>query len=570
MGDDAQRLDVDVLFVGAGPANLAGALRLCQLVSQHNARVSTGRLPGTPLAPLVAVIEKGRDAGAHAISGALVDPIALAELLPDYAARGFPLSVRVVQHGFYYLTSQHEIHLPDFLIPASYRSNHCYVGSLQRINLWLSELLQGEGVNLFGEACGAEVLFDEKGHVCGVKTGAKGLGADGSRKTNYEPGVEIRAKVTVFGEGPHGTLAEDVIQQFNLREGRQPQRYALGVKELIRVKGEGSPGLAIHTLGYPLGSRVFGGGFCYGYEDGVYAVGLVCGLDWEDPRMDVQGELQRLKKHPLIQRFIKGGEVFSYGAKALPEGGYFALPRPYVNGALIVGDSAGFVNVPYLKGIHYAMKSGMLAAETIVEALGGGDTSAAALSLYETRLASSYVMQDLYRVRHFRRAFRHGLFPGLLFGGLAMRTGLGPAKSSHPDEDFMSLRPPRQPLRSRQVTEPTAFDARVIVDKLTDVLYSGTRHREDQPSHIRIVDPARCVTDCIPRFGEAPCTHFCPANVYELVTEGPERRIQINFANCLHCKTCVIKDPIDVIPGDHVQNIVWRAPAEGGPHYQGL
>jgi electron-transferring-flavoprotein dehydrogenase len=415
-----------------------------------------------------------------------------------------------------------------------------------------------------------EVLFDEKGHVCGVKTGAKGLGADGSRKPNYEPGVEIRAKVTVFGEGPHGTLAEDVIQQFNLREGRQPQCYALGVKELIRVKGEGLPGLAIHTLGYPLGSRVFGGGFCYGYEDGVYAVGLVCGLDWEDPRMDVQGELQRLKKHPLIQRFIKGGEVFSYGAKALPEGGYFALPRPYVDGALIVGDSAGFVNVPYLKGIHHAMKSGMLAAETIVEALARNDTSASVLSTYEMRLASSYVMQDLYRARHFRQAFRHGLFPGLLFGGLTMWTGLGPPRSSRVSEDFLSLRSSKRILQSRLTKDPSGYDRGVIVDKLTDVLYSGTRHREDQPSHIRILDPARCVTECIPRFGDAPCTHFCPANVYELVGEGPVRRIQVNFANCLHCKTCVVKDPIDVIQRDRVQNIVWRAPAEGGPHYQGL
>ncbi len=570
MGHDAQRLDVDVLFVGGGPANLAGALRLCQLVARHNVRASVSHSL-TPLrAPVIALIEKGRDVGAHAISGALVDPIALEELLPDYATRGFPLSVRVVRQGLYYLTMRHEIHLPDFLIPRPYRSDHCYVGSLQRVNLWLAELLQAEGVDLFPETCGVEVLFDEKGRVCGVRTGAKGLTADGNRKSNYEPGVEIRAKVTVFGEGPRGTLAEDVIERFRLRQGRQPQRYALGVKELIRVKGKGSPGLAIHTIGYPLGSRVFGGGFCYGYENDVYAVGLVCGLDWDDPRMDVQAQLQRLKKHPLIQRFIRGGEVISYGAKTLPEGGYFAVPRPYVDGALIVGDSAGFVNVPYLKGIHYAMKSGMLAAETILEALARNDTSASVLSTYEARLASSYVMQDLYRARHFRQAFRHGLFPGSLFGGLTMWTGLGPPRSSQVSEDFLSLRPSKRILQSRRTKDPSGYDTRVIVDKLTDVLYSGTRHREDQPSHIRILDPARCVTECLPRFGDAPCTHFCPANVYELVGEGPERRIQINFANCLHCKTCVIKDPIDVIPGDQVQNIVWRAPAEGGPHYQGL
>ena len=569
MADGHQTLDVDVLFVGGGPANLAGALRLTRLIAEHNARVSTGKTSGPRLEPQIALIEKGRDVGAHAISGAIFDPVALEELLPDYLHRGFPFSLRATQHSLRYLTTEGNIRLPDFLIPATYRQDRCYLGSLQKLNLWLAEQVEAAGVYVFSETCGVKILCDGA-RVYGVQTGDKGLEAGGGRKANYEPGTRIQAKVTVFGEGPYGTLAEDLIHQFRLREGRNPQSYALGVKELIRVKQHGSPGLAVHTVGYPLGPRVFGGGFCYGLEDQLFAVGMICGLDWDDPQMDVQAQLQRFKKHPFIQQFIKGGEVIAYGAKTLPEGGYFAVPRPYADGALLVGDSAGFLNVPYLKGIHYAMKSGMLAAETIVEALVRGDTSGAVLSSYETRLASSYVMRDLYRARNFRRAFACGRLAGLLLGGLTIWTGLGPTKPGGVREDFRCLRPLREAVCGRWTHEPAEYDTGVLVDKLTDVYHSGAQHREDQPSHIQILNPTRCLSDCIARFGDAACTHFCPAKVYELVGQGATRRIQVNFANCVHCKTCVIKDPIDVLSTDHVQNISWRAPAEGGPRYQGL
>lgn len=565
----ASEIDVDVLFVGGGPANLAGALRLTQLVARHNAGVAAGERSGAPVEIQIAVIEKGRDVGAHAISGAVFNPRALEELLPDYEARGFPLSTQVFEHGLYFLSTNSRLRLPDALLPSAYRQDRCYVGSLQKINLWLAQQLEAAGVYLFNETCGVEILFDGD-RVCGVRTGDKGLEANGGRKPNYEAGPRIRAKVTVFGEGPRGTLAEDLIHRFGLRTGRNPQSYALGVKELIRVKDRATPGLVLHTIGYPLGSRVFGGGFCYGLEENLYAVGMVCGLDWDDPQMDVQAQLQRFKKHPLIQQFIHGGEVIAYGAKTLPEGGYFAIPKPYVDGALVVGDSAGFLNVPYLKGIHYAMKSGMLAADTIFEALLAKDCSAATLSGYEQRLADSYVMRELHRVRNFRRAFSLGLYPGLVLGGLSLWTGLGPRRPGGVTDDFRGLRPLKDAAAGRWTTEPHGHDPAVLVDKLTDVYHSGTQHREDQPSHIRIVDPSRCIIECIPRFGDAPCTHFCPARVYELVGEGRSRRIQINFSNCVHCKTCVIKDPIDVIDGDNVQNIVWRAPAEGGPRYQGL
>lgn len=569
MDEAPQILEVDILFVGGGPANLSGALRLTQLIANHNALVSAGETSGPPLAPRIALIEKGRDVGAHAISGAIFDPIALEELLPDYRERGFPFSLHVTRHGLRYLTTEGSVRLPNALLPPSYRQDHCYIGSLQKLNLWLAEQVEAAGVYLFPETCGVQILYDGT-TVRGVQTGAKGLDAGGGRKANYEPGTDIHANITVFGEGPYGTLAEDLIHRFKLREGRHAQSYALGVKEVIRVKSGGSPGLAMHTIGYPLGSRVFGGGFCYGLDENLFAVGMVCGLDWDDPQMDVHAQLQRLKKHPFIQQFIKGGEVIAYGAKTLPEGGYFAVPRPYVDGALLVGDSAGLLNVPYLKGIHYAMKSGMLAADTIFNALLHNDASAAGLSSYEARLASSYVIQDLYRVRNFRRAFAYGRLPGLLLGGLTMWTGLGPSKPAGVREDFRHLRPLDQAARGRWVSAPARYDAGVLVDKLTDVSHSGTQHREDQPSHIQILDPTRCLTDCIARFGDAPCTHFCPAGVYEVVGERAGCRIQINFANCVHCKTCVIKDPIDVVPGDQVQNIVWRAPAEGGPRYQGL
>lgn len=569
MDEAPQILEVDILFVGGGPANLSGALRLTQLIANHNALVSAGETSGPPLAPRIALIEKGRDVGAHAISGAIFDPIALEELLPDYRERGFPFSLHVTRHGLRYLTTEGSVRLPNALLPSSYRQDHCYIGSLQKLNLWLAEQVEAAGVYLFPETCGVQILYDGT-TVRGVQTGAKGLDAGGGRKANYEPGTDIHANITVFGEGPYGTLAEDLIHRFKLREGRHAQSYALGVKEVIRVKSGGSPGLAMHTIGYPLGSRVFGGGFCYGLDENLFAVGMVCGLDWDDPQMDVHAQLQRLKKHPFIQQFIKGGEVIAYGAKTLPEGGYFAVPRPYVDGALLVGDSAGLLNVPYLKGIHYAMKSGMLAADTIFNALLHNDASAAGLSSYEARLASSYVIQDLYRVRNFRRAFAYGRLPGLLLGGLTMWTGLGPSKPAGVREDFRHLRPLDQAARGRWVSAPARYDAGVLVDKLTDVYHSGTQHREDQPSHIQILDPTRCLTDCIARFGDAPCTHFCPAGVYEVVGERAGCRIQINFANCVHCKTCVIKDPIDVVPGDQVQNIVWRAPAEGGPRYQGL
>ncbi|MEW6746009.1 MAG: electron-transfer flavoprotein:ubiquinone oxidoreductase [Planctomycetota bacterium] len=578
------RLDLDVLFVGGGPANLAGALHLKHLVDEHNRAVQSRARTGPILEPSIGIIEKGRDCGAHALSGAIIDDRALRELLPRYwepglGERDFPGWVAVRRADLYYLTEKRHYRIPSRLLPRALRHDGCYMGSLQRLNLWLAELVEEAGAYLFPSTCGVELLIEGE-RVAGVRTGDRGLDAHGRPQANYEPGERIHAKITVLGEGPRGTLSEDLIHHFRLHEGRPPQSYGIGVKELIRVRHRNESGLAVHTVGYPLQRDVFGGGFCYELSDSLYAVGLVCALDWEDPRMDPHAQLQRLKSHPLFRRMLHGGEVIAYGAKTIPEGGYFAIPRLYADGALLVGDAAGLVNVPYLKGIHYGMKSGMLAAATIFEmllseALQPGflaerDASSRLLASYETRVLESYIGRDLYRVRNFRRAFGHGRIPGILLGGLGVQTGIGPKRPGRISKDFECLQPVRERPTGHCAAESDPPDTPLVVDKPASVHLSDTRHRENQPSHIRILDPARCFSECVPRYGDAACTHFCPAGVYEIAGVGPDRRIKVNFTNCVHCKTCVIKDPIDVDPSDGIQNIDWRAPAEGGPRYRGL
>ena len=564
MSQERETFPLDVLFVGGGPACLAGAIHLSRLVTRHNEAIAAGTRKGTALAVEIGVIEKAREFGHHGISGAVLNPVALAELMPDYVEKGAPLARRIGKDAFYYLTTNGHFKIPGFLIPPSNDNKGLHTISLQRLTKWMAEIAEGMGINLFPATTGVEIL-QEGDQVAGVRTGDKGLTRDAGRKPNYEPGIDLQAKVTVFGEGPYGTLSEDLIHRHNLREGRNPQIYSLGVKEVIKVPKTVGEGLVFHTMGYPLRPSQFGGGFFYELDEETYSVGFVASLSWRDPMFDCQAALQALKKHPLIQSFIKGGEVLTYGAKTIPEGGFWSVPRPYTGGALLVGDSAGFVNVKILKGIHYAMKSGMLAAETAFEALLKDDFSAASLAAYETRLGDSYVMKDLWAERNFRIAFEKGFYRGMLATGLHPVTGGGSKKRTVLSPDYRSFEPAA--VAHRAIPEPGGFDPSTIVDKLTDVFKSGTIHREDQPSHIRILDPARCVDKCIPTYGVAPCTNFCPAKVYELVSEPAGNRIQINFSNCVHCKTCVILDPIDIRGEDHIQNIDWRAPSEGGPKY---
>jgi electron-transferring-flavoprotein dehydrogenase len=438
--------------------------------------------------------------------------------------------------------------------------------SLQRLSRWMAEQAEREGVNLFPGTTGVEILIED-GRVCGVRTGDKGLAKGGERRPNFEPGYDLGARVTVFCEGPRGTLAEDLIRRFDLRADCNPQQYSLGVKEVIRVPRTTGRGIAFHSMGYPLPRYAFGGGWLYEMDDETYSVGFVAGLDWRNPTLDVQEELQRFKAHPFILGHLEGGEVTNYGAKTIPEGGFWAIPRLHVPGALIAGDSAGLVNVPTLKGIHYAMRSGIVAADTIFEALREGDVSEERLSGYRESLLATEVGRDLHASRAFRASFHDGLFPGIVRWGSRMLLGGGPRTRIPARPDWRGMQAAgRFPSRPA----PPRSDGKLFLDKLEDVHRSGTAHRDDAPSHIRVIDPTVCVRHCVPTHGAVPCEHFCPAQVYEMQGEGDDRRVEVSFQNCVHCKTCVILDPCDAGQVEGMQNIEWRAPAEGGPKYMNL
>ena len=556
---ERERFPLDVLFVGGGPAGLAGALRLAQLTRQGAGKAEAGSLE-------IAVIEKAEEFGHHGLSGAVFNPASLAELLPDYRERGCPLGRAVGDDAMFFLTPQRAWRLPGFALPPSMHNRGFAMVSLQRLTRWMAEQTEQAGVTLFPGTTGVKVLYED-GRVAGVRTGDKGLGRSGVRKGNFEAGYDLSARVTVFCEGPRGTLAEDVIDRFDLRSDCNPQQYSLGTKEVVRVPRTTGRGIAYHTLGHPLPAHAFGGGFLYEMDDQHYAIGFVVGLDWGDPTIDVQEELQRFKAHPFIHALLAGGEVVHYGAKTIPEGGYWAIPRLHAPGALLAGDSAGLVNVPTLKGIHYAIRSGMLAAECTYAALTAGGDLEAGLAAYRPALERSEVGRDLWASRNFRASFHHGLYPGLMRWGGRLLLGGGSRTRIPARPDWMAFRP-RSEFRTRPA--PPKPDGKLFLDKLGDVHRSGTAHRDDAPAHIRVVDPAVCSDRCLPFHGVAPCEHFCPARVYELQGEGRERRIEVAFQNCVHCKTCVIADPCGSVAGGPIQNIEWRAPAEGGPKYLNL
>ncbi len=557
-----ERIEFDVLFVGAGPASLSGALHLAHLIRRHNERVEAGELRERRLEVSIAVIEKGREVGAHILSGAVLDPRALRELVPDFLDRGAPLSMPVVEDHVWFLTPNRKLAAP--IIPPSLRNHGNYIISLGQFVRWLATLAEPVGVDIFPEFPGAELLIED-GAVVGVRTGDRGVDRNGKPKGNYEPGVEIRAKVTVLGEGVRGSLAKVLIERFHLQAGRHPQVYSLGIKELWEVESERiAPGTVIHTLGYPLDSRTFGGGFLYAGAERLVSVGLVVGLSYEDPCLDPHRLFQQFKMHPAIARILRGGKLVRYGAKALPEGGYYSIPKPYVSGALLIGDSAGFLNAQRLKGIHLAMKSGMLAAEAIYEALRRDDFSERQLARYEELIRASWLHDELYRARNFHQAMERGLWPGLFHVGLQMLTkGRGwrdplPTVAGHE-----RMRKLAECHREREAGCPPLEwkpDGVLTFDKLTDVYYSGTSHEEDQPCHLRIADFDICHTRCVVEYGN-PCERFCPANVYEMIaTPDGRKRLQINASNCVHCKTCDIMDPYQII--------TWVPPeGGGGPNY---
>jgi electron-transferring-flavoprotein dehydrogenase len=545
---ERETLEFDVLFVGAGPACLAGAIHLKQLALQREKEIE------------VCVIEKAESVGAHSLSGAVLDPRALAELMPDFREKGCPIEEADLRDGIFYLTPTGQFRLP--YAPPYMHNEGCFVISLSRFCVWLAAAAEELGVNIFPGFAGVEVLYDEGvRRVRGVRTGDKGINKEGKPKSNVEPGVDLLAKVTVFGEGPKGSLIRELNRKLGIFDGRMPQVFETAVKEVVEIPASSpfltSPNTVLHTFGYPLGLDTKGGGFLYRMKDNRVSLGLVVGLDYEDPMLEPYQEFLRFKRHPLIAGIIAGGKVLQQGAKTLSAGGWYTMPRLAVDGAVCVGDSASMLNVQRLKGIHTAMKSGMLAAEAVLAAVEAEDVSASVLGRYNAALESSWVRTELHAARNFGQALsRKGVSKFIHLGAQFVSGGRGIIDPMPIEEDAATLKAGRL----RQPTVVSDLDGKLFLDKLTGVYLSGTKHEEDQPCHLVIPDPELCVTRCWQTF-RSPCTRFCPGQVYEVEQDQDGRpRMKLNPSNCLHCKTCEIKDPF--------KNILWTCPeGGGGPNY---
>ncbi|HLI34064.1 MAG TPA: electron transfer flavoprotein-ubiquinone oxidoreductase [Terriglobia bacterium] len=560
--DSTQRetLEADILIVGAGPAGLSCALRLAELYKNHQPGHS--QPSSMTLSPEnIFVLEKAAEIGAHSLSGAVLNPRALRELIPDFKAEGAPLECEVKGDAVFYLTEERKFKFP--ITPPFLRNHGNYIISLNRFVKWLGQRAERAGVSLFPGFSGMEVLY-EGDRVAGVRVDDKGINRQGERKPNFQPGYDLRAKVTIFAEGVRGSLTKELMARFDLNSGRNPQSYALGLKELWEIPaGRIRQGQVIHTVGWPLASRQFGGGFIYAASDTRLSVGLVIGLDYEDPRFDPHQAFQQWKTHPWMRQLLEGGQIVRYGAKALPEGGYFSIPSTTLDGALIIGDSAGFLNSQTLKGIHLAMKSGMLAAETAFEAILRQDYSRHQLTAFERAWKESWAGRELWKVRNYHQGFQHGFWRGTLHTALQFITGgRGLHTRYRAQADYTHLRKltqlPPQPLAG---IKP---DGRLTFDKLADVYQSGTHHEEDQPPHLKIADTDICNNLCTREYGN-PCQYFCPAAVYEMEEnpDGSGKHLKLNPSNCVHCKTCDIKDPYQII--------TWVCPeGGGGPHYDGM
>ncbi|MFH1955222.1 MAG: electron transfer flavoprotein-ubiquinone oxidoreductase [Pseudomonadota bacterium] len=562
--EERQIMEVDVLFVGGGIACLSGALHLATLIKKHNEKVKQeGK--GDPLDEIIiTVLEKGAYLGSHAISGAVMDPVAFKELLPDFLQKVAPLEGEVKKEDVYFLTQKGRIRSPVTPPPLNNHGN--YVVSLSRLTAWLGNIVEESGVDIFLGFAGSEVLF-EGDRVIGVRTGDKGVDANGGRKTTFEPGIDLHARVTVFGEGSRGSLTKALIKRLDLDKGMNPQSYVVGVKEVWEIsEGRIQPGEVIHTIGYPLKNDTYGGGFIYGMKNNMISLGHITGLDYKDPFLDPHREFQKFKLHPYVADFLKAGKLIEYGAKTAPVGGYFSVPKLTFEGGLIAGDSAALFISQKIKGIHTAMKSGMLAAEAIYEALLRKNFSGAQLESYATALLDSYIGKELYKARNFHQAFHKGLWGGLIKGALLDILGgriLRPRLAAEPDFDSL-----KKVAEFYDTVSPTdeqkgniEFDGERTFDKETDVYYSGTIHEEQQPAYLRIADFNTCYDRCSEEY-QNPCLRFCPANAYEMEIdeETGKRNMKLNFSNCLHCKTCDIKDPYE--------NITWAPPeGGGGPKY---
>ncbi|MBV6495504.1 MAG: Electron transfer flavoprotein-ubiquinone oxidoreductase [Pyrinomonadaceae bacterium] len=565
------------MFVGAGPANLAAALHLKNQIKLHNEMVEKGLKFGKAVDDLeIAIVEKGPAVGAHILSGAVMDPRAIRELMPDFLGEGCPVDSVVTEDAFWYLTEKKGINSP--IIPPPLKNKGKYVVSLSRVCEWLAEKCEAAGVNIFPEFPATEVLYDENDAVIGVRTGDKGIDKDGKRKPNFEPGVDILAKVTVLGEGSRGSLTKQLTARVGLDKDSEAQVFSLGVKELWEVPAGNFPeGKVVHTLGFPSDTRTYGGGWIYGLKNNMVSIGYVTGLDYEDPMIDPHAEFQKFKTHPMVAGVLSGGKMVKYGAKTINTGGWNTMPKLYADGVLLVGECAAFLNGQRIKGIHLAMKSGMLAAETIVTAFEHQDFSSQVLRQFDEKVFNSWIYDELHPVRNFHAAFQSGRWPALVNTGLQFVTG-GMAWGFMPKQHHIPGYERMQQLAGRDVSgtfgptdhvkleryEDVAFDKNLTFDKVTDVFHAGVSHDEDQPCHLHVLDTEICATRCVEEYGN-PCQRFCPAAVYEM-EENPKsgrRELKVNFSNCVHCKTCDIADPYQIIN--------WVTPeGGGGPSYNGM
>jgi electron-transferring-flavoprotein dehydrogenase len=551
MAIQREQLEADVLIVGAGPAGLSCALHLANLMKKHNARGAKPELS----AENIYVLEKGREIGAHQLSGAIMNPKALAELVPDFATSA-PLDAPVTDSAALIFTEKSSFRIP--ITPPPFQNLGNYVISLSKLAKWLGGLVEAAGVNVFKEFGGADLIYEGDG-IAGVITEDKGLDKNGKPKANFTPGYELRAKVTVLAEGTRGSLTKQLVSKKQL-DNINPQTYGIGIKELWDVQpGKMKSGFVAHTLGWPISSKMYGGGWIYGLSNHRVSIGLVIALEYEDPRFDPHAAFQIWKTHPHLRELLDGGKLVRYGAKSLPYGGWYSMPQNYLDGGLIVGDSGSFLDSQRLKGIHLAMKSGMLAAETIFESLKKQDYSANALSVYKEKIEHSYIKEELWKVRNFHQSFSTGLLSGFIQSGLQQLTG------GHGLIDPMHAHPGYQAyghIYGRPASERFKGDGKLTFDRLTDVYHSGTRHDDDQPCHLKVQDLNICATRCVEEYGN-PCQYFCPAAVYEIVKEGNGAKLKINAANCVHCKTCDIADPYQIID--------WVVPeGGGGPNYEGM